>query len=57
VIVRWNRTRWTRVASPNPGGGVFLNGVAAISAHNAWAVGSVVDNTTLILHWNGTTWK
>jgi hypothetical protein len=45
------------VASPNPGGGVFLNGVAAISAHNAWAVGSVVDNTTLILHWNGTTWK
>src|SRR5262249_57799964 len=39
----------------------FLEGVAATSAKNAWAVGT--DNTTcscnkaLILHWNGGAWK
>ena len=32
--------------------------MAATSASNAWAVGSTVgSDKTLILHWNGTTWK
>ncbi len=39
-----------------------LFGVAAISASNVWAVGSVslfseVKNKTLIMHWNGKTWS
>jgi hypothetical protein len=33
-----------------------LNGVAATSASNAWAVGAGPGGT-LILHWNGTAWK
>jgi hypothetical protein len=31
--------------------------VAATSARNAWAVGSVAFNKTLIIRWNGTAWK
>jgi hypothetical protein len=56
LILHWNGTRWTRVASPNPGTGAGgLSGVAATSASNAWAVGSTGAGT-LILHWNGTKW-
>jgi len=40
----------------------FLQGVSAVSARDAWAVGSYNDTTTgasktLILHWNGTAWR
>jgi hypothetical protein len=52
------------VPSPNPGGtrGVsVLNGVAAASAANAWAVGYYAPRgsplRTLIVHWTGTAWK
>jgi hypothetical protein len=34
-----------------------LDGVAATSTSNAWAVGSTGRAKTLILHWNGTAWK
>jgi hypothetical protein len=34
-----------------------LWGVAATPATNAWAVGSTISGKTLIVHWNGTTWK
>src|SRR5579872_883691 len=40
---------------PSPGKGV-LQGTAAISANDVWAVGSQSFNT-LIEHWNGTAWK
>jgi hypothetical protein len=54
LVAHWNGTRWTGVASPNPGGS-FLNAVSALSPSDAWAVG--YDNTgTLILHWDGTSW-
>jgi hypothetical protein len=36
-----------------------LNSVAAVSATDAWAVGSFLDGTAtrpLLLHWNGTSW-
>jgi hypothetical protein len=60
LILRWNGSKWKRVPSPSPGAqGSTLYGVTAISATNAWAVGSA-DNegtiTTLILHWNGIKW-
>jgi len=49
------------VPSPTPGGGTTLFGVAAVSARRAWAVGLTGEGTsltkTLILRWNGTTWK
>lgn len=33
-----------------------LDGVAATSTEDAWAVGSTTAGKPLILHWNGTTW-
>jgi hypothetical protein len=48
LIVHWNGSVWKVVASPNAGGSSyekFLSGVAAISAHNIWAVGSHDDGT------------
>jgi len=58
LIARWNGKTWKRVKSPNPGtGGSILQGVAATSAKNAWAVGETSAEKTLILRWNGTAWK
>jgi hypothetical protein len=50
----WNGHRWTLSKGIS---GASLGGVAATSATNAWAVGGTVHGRTLILHWNGTTWK
>jgi hypothetical protein len=65
MIERWNGAAWKLQPTPNPGGanGQALNGVAAISAANAWAVGfygttqSGTGNRTLIEHWNGAAWS
>jgi hypothetical protein len=53
---------WTGVQPPNPGGsnGSGLIGVAVLSSCNAWAVGVYNNGSmekTLIVHWNGSTWK
>ncbi len=63
-ILHWNGTAWKHVPSPTPKGGGALFGVAATSASNVWAVGCAGNCfqgfggiKTLILHWNGTTWK
>jgi hypothetical protein len=62
LIEHWNGTSWSIVPSPNTGKRTnVLNGVVAISPSNAWAVGSAdsgnaPDQTTLILHWDGTSW-
>jgi hypothetical protein len=39
----WNGTAWTRVPSPNQDVSSAFFGVAAVSASNAWAVGSSSD--------------
>src|SRR5215831_15699706 len=61
VILRWNGTAWARVSSPTPpGASSELNGVAATSATNAWAVGDTGTTTRqlpLIEHWDGTAWR
>ena len=63
VIMRWNGTAWTRVASPDPGTSRHIADVAAASDGTAWAVGCTGCNTststssqTLIMRWNGTAW-
>jgi hypothetical protein len=56
LIAHWNGARWTRVPSPTPGPFSQLFGVAAASTRSAWAVGAD-ENTTILQHWNGTTWK
>jgi hypothetical protein len=59
----WNGRTWEHVSSPNPGGKPrdnVLEGVTVTSARNAWAVGTTntsFETRTMILHWNGSTWK
>ena len=75
LIEHWNGRTWQRLPSPDPAGnccygpgygigGPYLDGVAATSGRNAWAVGITGDyqshghihNYSLIEHWNGTVW-
>jgi hypothetical protein len=62
LIERWNGTRWSVVASPNPYTTQDLYGVAAVSSGDVWAVGGYFNYSpygygALIEHWNGTTWS
>jgi hypothetical protein len=63
LALRWNGNKWTRTPTPNPGGAGDdeLFGVTAVSATDAWAVGSSLDprttTKTLVLHWNGSHWS
>ncbi len=62
LIEHYNGTSWQVVASPNVGTSYNqLDGVAALSASNIWAVGfyrnSSDTNQTLIEHYNGTSWQ
>jgi hypothetical protein len=55
LIVRVTGSTVRRVSVPGPAYGTLLD-VAATSATDAWAVGSIFRYVPLILHWNGTTW-
>jgi hypothetical protein len=65
AIEHWDGTSWSIVASPNPnpGGSSTLQGIAAISANDIWAVGTfggtsvVPTEKTLTEHWDGTSWS
>jgi alpha-tubulin suppressor-like RCC1 family protein len=54
----WNGTSWKAAAVPLPAGssGAVLDGVDDISPSNAWAVGTLDGDQTLIEHWTGTAW-
>ena len=56
LIEHWNGKHWSIVPSPNTGSNTAsLTGVAEVSAHNIWAVGS--PSSSLTEHWNGSTWS
>ena len=59
ITLHYNGCMWRHVPSPNPGGGYVnvLLGAAIIGRDDVWAVGSTDYATTLILHWNGTSWS
>jgi hypothetical protein len=59
AIEHWDGTNWSIVASPNPNptGPSTLIGIAAISANNIWAVGSIGVAKTITEHWDGTSWR
>jgi hypothetical protein len=63
LIMQWNGTAWSQVASPAPSGTTYtsLSGVSADSATDAWAAGSYDGSSglpvPLTLHWNGTAWS
>ena len=54
---------WTVASAPPAGQDAYINGIAARTDTDAWAVGSVgqqaynVPSLPLIDHWNGTTWS
>jgi hypothetical protein len=67
LIERWNGARWATVPAAGPGRtDCQLTAVTAISARDAWAVGSYQHpgpghqpgaKLSLIEHWNGTAWR
>jgi hypothetical protein len=63
LIEHWNGRGWTKQGSADPSPqGVDLEGVTALSATSAWAVGtalsaSVLQDRSLIEHWNGRSWR
>lgn len=51
---------WQVVNAPDPGTTGYLNGVAAISSTDSWAVGGSINSglgQTLVEQWNGTSWS
>ncbi len=63
LIVHWDGTAWSQVASPNLGSGAnTLRGLGVVSSTDLWAVGyyrvaGAECARTLIQHWNGTAWS
>jgi hypothetical protein len=65
LAMHWDGSEWNEVATPNIGKGPNrLGGVLALSPNNAWAVGyfappkgDMKPMRTLILHWDGKSWK
>jgi hypothetical protein len=62
VIEHWDGTAWSVVPSPNPGvRDDSLDAVTALSKDDVLAVGTQtntsLENSTLVEHWNGRSWK
>jgi hypothetical protein len=59
LIEHWDGTSWSIVPSPNPNTRVssILVGIAAISANDIWAVGSIGGFQSVTEHWDGTSWS
>ena len=64
LIEHWNGTNWSIVSSPNPArASNFLNGIAATSPSDVWAVGYTQPKPTytpevpLIEHYDGSAWS
>jgi hypothetical protein len=60
VIVSYNGSSWRYDHTPTRPDPAFLNGVAAVSANDVWAVGDKgkgLRSYTLIEHWDGSSWK
>ncbi|GAA3341199.1 hypothetical protein GCM10020358_31640 [Amorphoplanes nipponensis] len=55
TVLHWDGADWTQVASPS-NGSTFLYDVAAVSASDAWAVGSSAGGA-FVIRWNGTAWN
>jgi hypothetical protein len=59
ILLHWDGSVWHTVPDPLPTTNHWLADIAASSANDVWAVGSLVDNTglkNLVLHWNGSAW-
>jgi len=56
LIQHWNGARWSVVPSPGPTGLDILEGVAAVSASDIWAVGTTAGHPARVERWNGRQW-
>jgi hypothetical protein len=66
VSAHWDGTSWTLVPTPNIAGGTpadnKLQGVAAVSSNDVWAVGwennidGLNKQQTITMHWDGSAW-
>ena len=57
LILHWDGTSWSQVASPNIAGGANQPfGINAISTNDIWAVGSAAG-APLAMHWYGSAWS
>jgi hypothetical protein len=56
LIEHWDGTAWTKQATP---AGESLQGIAALSPTNVWAVGRTLGagNGELAVHWDGSSWQ
>lgn len=54
-LMRWTGKSWQLTSFDSKG--ARFSGMAVTSAGNAWAVGSTAAGKTLLLHWNGKTWR
>jgi hypothetical protein len=61
LLLHWDGTTWTQVAAPAVPDrtSVFVYGVAAVSASDAWAVGwtSSATGSAYVARWNGSAWN
>jgi len=56
LVLHWNGGGWSKIPLPSPNSTEnFSNGVTALAANNAWAVGQS-GLQSFILHWNGAQW-
>lgn len=59
LILHWDGTKWTQVATPPIDTSNYLTAVAVVSANNVWAVGTSFQDSQfkkMILHWDGSNW-
>ena len=59
LVMHYNGASWRVIPSPTVGTSAVLNGVAAISPNDVWAVGYTYSTgySTLIMHWDGSSWS
>lgn len=55
AIEHWDGSRWRLMSAPPVFDG--LDGVVALSTHDAWAVGTANNVGQIILHWDGARWS
>ena len=63
LLLHWDGTAWNQTDVPAMDGRPYIQGVAAISSHDVWAVGyregigpSTEGPKPLALHWDGAAW-
>jgi hypothetical protein len=66
LIAYWNGASWMQQVAPNPDGSAILTAAAAVSAADAWALGSYGYSSAnpssqwfnaLAEHWDGSAWE